>query len=370
MILFIINIINDQINHTESRELIEGDISFEKEEENNINLNTENNNENEKINPIIQNIETIPKISESNIKDNEEKIDNEKNEVKPIIVEDYENKKKLINELIEKDKLLEQLISSNNELKSKIEYSNKRFEEIVEKMNNQEKEKLNIETQIKNIDNDIKQYKEENITLAKQIEQLKNKSELKDKMEKEANVKLLLQNEHNKNKELKYKLTNLKSINITQNKYIEQLEKDNRIERKINELKSEIENEKKSLKLYRERYSKIDKFNVMMNNEIQKLKMTLKKLEEKPVEETKKIFTQDELSDTIGVISNLRIIINEKRNDLNNICKVNDDKIYEILSQNKKVELEMNENIRMNKLLICKRNELKRIIKSILFCKK
>ena len=364
--------INEQINHTESRELIEEDISFKKEEQNNINLNTVNNNENEKVNSIIQNIDTTPKISELNIKDNEEKIDNEKNEneIKPVIVEDIENKKKLINELIEKEKLLEQLINSNNELKSKIEYSNKRFEEIVEKMNNQEKEKLNIETQIKNIDNDIKQYKEENINIIKQIEQLRNKNELKDKMEKEANVKLLLQNEQDKNKQLKYKLTNLKSINTTQNRYIEQLEKDNRIETKINELKAEIENEKKSLKMCRERYIKIDNFNIMMNNEIQKLKMTLKKMEEKPVEETKKIFTPDELNDTIGVISNLRIIINEKRNDLSNICRINDDKIYEILSQNKKVESEMNENIRMNKLLICKRNELKRIIKSILFCKK
>ena len=296
-----------------------------------------------------------PKLSELSIKDNEEIIDNE---IIPNIVEKDENKKKLINELIEKEKLLEQLISSNNELKSKIVFSNKRFEEIVEKMNNQEKEKLSIENQIKNIDNDIKKFKEENINYIKQIEQLKNKYELKEQMEKKDSVKFLLQNEQDKNKELKSKLSSIKIIKKEKKRYIEQLQKDNKIQEKINELKTEIENEKKLLKIYRERYIKIANFNIMINNEIQKLKMTLKQLGQKPVEETKKIFTQDELNDNIGVISNLRIIINEKRNDLNNICKINDEKIYEILAQNKKIESEMKENIRINKLLICKRNEL------------
>ena len=52
---------------------------------------------------------------------------------------------------------------------------------------------------------------------------------------------------------------------------------------------------------------------------------------------------------------------------MSNICKTNEEKIYKILSQNKIVESEINENIRMNKLLICQRNELKRIIKNKLF---
>ena len=115
---------------------------------------------------------------------------------------------------------------------------------------------------------------------------------------------------------------------------------------------------------------KIEHFNIKISNEIQRIKSVMKKYVEKPLEENKKVFTEDELNDTIVVISNLRNIINEKRNDMNNLCKENDDKIYKILSQNKIVESEINENIRMNKLLICKRNELKRFIKSKLFYKK
>ena len=107
-----------------------------------------------------------------------------------------------------------------------------------------------------------------------------------------------------------------------------------------------------------------------MTNEIQKIKFKIQKFDEKKVEEIKKIFTKDELNDTLGILTNLRNIINEKRNDLNNINKNNEEKLMKILSKNKIVESEINENIRMNKLLICKRNELKRIIKSKLFHKK
>ena len=148
------------------------------------------------------------------------------------------------------------------------------------------------------------------------------------------------------------------------------MKKKNRIKGKITELKSEIENEKDSLKVFQERYIKIDNFNTMMTNEIQKIKFKIQKFDEKKVEEIKKIFTKDELNDTLGILTNLRNIINEKRNDLNNINKNNEEKLMKILSKNKIVESEINENIRMNKLLICKRNELKRIIKSKLFHKK
>ena len=104
-----------------------------------------------------------------------------------------EIKKELINELIEKEKLLQQLITSNSELKAKIEYSNKKFEEIKTKIKSQEKDKLNIETQIKKIENDNKEYKTENVNYIKQIEQLKNKLELKDqKMRKIKTLQILL----------------------------------------------------------------------------------------------------------------------------------------------------------------------------------
>ena len=342
--------------------LIEEDISIHENES----LNEKNENKESEKQKSIKDSQNI--FNDSNNKNDEEinfkikpDIDNEN---------DKEIKNQLIKELIEKEKLLEQLISANNELKSKIDYSNKRFEEIVAKMKDQEKDKSNIENQIQKIEKDIKEFKTENDKYQKQIDKLKNKLELKDIIENESNIKILLQTEQDKNKELKNKLSNIKNINLAQKKYINHFEKQNRVKGKITELKSEIELEKDSIKVYQERYNKIENFNKIISNEIQRIKAVMQKLEEKKVEEVKKIFTEDELNDTLEVISNLRNIINEKRNNLNNISKNNDEKIYKILSKNKIVESEINENIRMNKLLICKRNELKRIIKSKLFYKK
>ena len=369
------NIFNEQINENnifnnlereDEEELIEEDISYDKKE----NQNEKNININDNISE-----KEVSLLESNNVTKNKTKSIINQNEVitikiKPDSLIVKENKEELINELIEKEKLLEQLITSNDELKSKINYSNKKFEEIVSKMKDQEKDKSNIENQIKKIENDIKDFKAENDKYVKQIEQLKTKLELRDIVEKESNIKILLQTEQDKNKELKNKLFNIKNINLAQKKYINQFEKQNQVKKKINELKSEIENEKNMIKLYQERYIKIENFNIMMTNKIQSIKSTIKKLGDRQNEEVKKLFTEDELNDTIGVISNLRNIINEKRNDMSNICKINEEKIYKILSQNKIVESEINENIRMNKLLICQRNELKRIIKNKLFYQK
>ena len=357
------DIFNEQINENnifnnlereDEEELIEEDISYDKKE----NQNEKNININDNISE-----KEVSLLESNNVTRNKAKSIINQNEVitikiKPDSLIVKENKEELINELIEKEKLLEQLITSNDELKSKINYSNKKFEEIVSKMKDQEKDKSNIENQIKKIENDIKDFKAESDKYIKQIEQLKTKLELRDIVEKESNIKILLQTEQDKNKELKNKLFNIKNINLAQKKYINQFEKQNQVKKKINELKSEIENEKNMIKLYQERYIKIENFNIMMTNKIQRIKSTIKKLGDRQNEEVKKLFTEDELNDTIGVISNLRNIINEKRNDMSNICKTNEEKIYKILSQNKIVESEINENIRMNKLLICQRNEL------------
>ena len=349
--------INDQRKEDESENSIEEEISTHKTES----LNEKNMNKESEKQISIKGSQNI--ISDSDFK-NDELISFK---VKPDIDNDNEIKNKLINELIEKEKLLEQIVTSNNNLKSQIDYSNKKYEEILAKMKNQEKDELNIESLIKKIDNDIKEFKLENNKYKKEIKKLKNKLELKDIIENQSNIKTLLQSEQDKNKELKNKLSNIKNINLAQKKYINHFEKNNKIKEKIIELKSEIENEKDSIKVYQERYIKIDNFNTMISNEIKRIKSVIKNLEEKKVEEVKKIFTEEELNDTKDVISNLRNIIIEKRNNLNNLCKNNDEKMYKILSQNKIVESEINENIRMNKLLICKRNELKRIIKTKLY---
>ena len=329
---------------------------------------TKNNNKNNTI---------ISQKPELKIKNKEKKIinKNKNSNIDNIINETTDknkNKKELIKELLEKEKLLSQLINSNKELKEKIDYSKIKFKDILEKMDKQEKEKIAIENQIKEIDKEINVYKLENNNYQTKINNIKNKLEIKDQIEKESNIKSLLQNEQDKNKLLKFKLTNIKNINSAQRKYISYFERQNRVKGKITELKSEIDNEKSQAKLYKDRFDKIDIFNTKITNEINSIKTAMNKLtkEKNKNNEIKKNFTQDELTDTLGAINNLKNIINEKRNDFNKLCKSNDDKIYKILSQNLMIENEINENKRMNRLLICKRNELKRIIKTILLSKK
>ena len=322
---------------------------------------------------VIKKINIIPNKSDSNINKTERKNSN-KNlslNLSDIINENIninKDKNELIKELLDKEKLLDQLINSNTELKAKIEYSNKKFEEIEETMKNQEKEKINLENQIKEIDKNINTYKSENNNYLTKINDMKAKIELKDKLEKDSGLKNILKSEQSKNKLLKNKLTNIQKINLVQKKYINHLENQYRIKGKITELKSEIDNEKSLIKIYKERFDKIDTFHNRISNEIERIKLALNKLEEMKhrSEDFKKSFTQEELTDTVDTINNLRSLINEKRNDFNNICKSNDDKVFKILSQNLKIENEINENKRMNKLLMFKKNELKRIIKSLL----
>ena len=232
----------------------------------------------------------------------------------------------------------------------------------------QEKEKINLENQIKEIDTNINILKKENNNYLTKITDMKAKLELKDKLEKDSNLINILKNEKNKNLLLKNKLTKIQKINLVQKKYINNIENRYRIKEKITELKSEINNEKSLINIYKERFNKIDTFNTRISNEIEKIKLALNKLEQvnHGNEEFKKSFTQEELTDTLGTINNLRCLINGKRNDYNNMCKSNDDKVFKILSQNLEIENEINENKRMNKLLIFKKNELKRIIKSLI----
>ena len=353
----------------------ENKLFAENAEKDNKNKNSNNlkkiaKEDNKKISIISKKPESIIKKKENrNINNNVildlSKIINESTDVN-------KDKKELIKELLDKEKLLSQLINSNKELKSKIEYSNKRFEEIEEKMKNQEKEKINLENQIKEIDKDITSFKTENNNYLSKIINMKSKLELKDKLEKDSGVRNILESEQNKNKFLKNKLTNIKHTNLVQKNYINHIENQFRIKGKITELKSEIVNERNLIKIYKERFDKIDTFNNMISNEIDGIKLALNKLEEEvhKNEAMKKSFTQEELTDTLGIINNLRSVINEKRNDYNNICKVNEDKMFKILSQNLRIENEINENKRMNKLLIFKKHELKKIIKSLLNNKK
>ena len=391
------NKININNSKNEEEEIIEEDLSFdnyddnsenEKNEDNNKNKENKENikiekNENKKIS--LENIEVDKAINTENIQEINDLINSNKelNNEKVIISLENESKeekinknieykkehdnRELINELIEKDKLLELLIKSNSELKSKIEYSNKKFEDISKKIEEQEKEKADAkDLQIKNIEKEIKLCNTENENYKKRIEKMKNNIQIKEKLEKDSNIKILLQKEKNKNKELKSKLSNLKNINMAQLKYINDYDKENHISEKVEMFKKEIEKVKNSIKEDQEKYLKLERFNKAIHEKIIGIEIMVKNLKEKkkPVEE--KSFSQEEFYDTLDIITNLKKQVIQKRKDLNNITKNNEEALYKKLSENKKIELEIKENIRMNKLLIFQRNELRRIIKAMI----
>jgi hypothetical protein len=277
------------------------------------------------------------------------------------------NKKELIDELMEKDNLLQMLIKSNNELTTKIEYSNQRYENIVNKIEKQEQEKNEILLQIKQIEKEIFGYNIENEKYKKMIEQLKNKIEIKKYLEKDTNLRTMLQKEIDKNKELKDKLTNIKNVNMAQLKYLNDFDKENHMTEKIEIFKNEISQIKNSIKENQEKFLKIEKFNNAIHEKIISIEMLVKKMKDKKNPQVEvKTFKEEELHDTIDVISVLKDQIIRKRNEMNNLCKSNEEKMHKLLTQNKTIELEIKDNLRINKLLLFKRNELRRLIKTMI----
>jgi len=276
------------------------------------------------------------------------------------------SKKELIEELNEKDKIFELLVKSNNELKNKIEISNKKYQDILNKIETKKSEdierKLNL--QIKEIEKEIKANNSETDRYKKMIDQLKTKIEFKENLERVSSIQYILKQETLKNKDLQNELNALKRIEKVQNKYITNYDKENQITEKLDMLKKEIDGNKEAIKKYQEKHTKLERFIRLAHEKIISLEMLLKKVKE-PKNENKKLFTKEELKDTLELITNLQSQINDKRNQLNNITKESDIKMHKLLAQNKQIELEYKENEKLNKMLINKKNELKRSIKNV-----
>ena len=129
-------------------------------------------------------------------------------------------------------------------------------------------------------------------------------------------------------------------------------------------LKDEIKQNKDAIKDYQDKYNRLEKFIRLAHEKILSLEMCIKKVKE-PKVEYKKSFTKEELKDTLELITNLKEQINDKRIQLNNINKESEVKMHKLLAQNKQIEIEYKENEKLNKMLINKKNELKRNIKNI-----
>ena len=168
-----------------------------------------------------------------------------------------------------------------------------------------------------------------------------------------------------KNKELKEQLNSLTRLNKVQSQYIKNYDKENQISNKMDILKKEVQQTKDAIKEYQTKYNKLDKFIKLIHEKIISVEMLIKKDKTNKEEPKKKIFTKEELKDTIELITNLKNQITEKRNQLNMITKQNDTRINKMIAQNKQIEVDYKESEKLNKILIFKRNELKRNIKNI-----
>ena len=276
------------------------------------------------------------------------------------------SKEQLINELNEKDKIFELLVKTNNQLKNKIELSNKKYQEILAKIDTKKSEDIenNLNLQIKELNQSIKAYNSETERYKKKIDQLKTKIEFKENLDRVSSIQYILKQEMLKNKDLTNELNALKRINKAQEKYIENYNKENQVSEKLDILKDEIKQNKDAIKDYQDKYNRLEKFIRLAHEKILSLEMSIKKIKE-PKLENKKMFTKEELKDTLELITNLKEQINDKRIQLNNINKESDEKMHKLLAQNKQIEIEYKENEKLNKMLINKRNELKRNIKNI-----
>ena len=318
------------------------------------------------------NTDELPPEELQRLVDNNKEL-REENEVSNIEHEVKTNanlsKKELIEELNEKDKIFELLVKSNNELKNKIEMSNKKYKEILNKIEIKKNEdiehKLNL--QIKEIDKEIKANNSETERYKKLIQQLRTKAEFKENLDRASSIQYILKQETLKNKDLQTELNALKRINKAQAKFIDTYDKENQITEKLDLLKSEIQKNKDEIKNYQGKYTKMEKFIRLVHEKVLSLEMLLKKKKEEPKIkiENKKLFTKEELKDTLELITNLKSQIDDKRNQLNNINKETDAKMHKLLSQNKQIEIEYKENEKLNKMLINKKNEIKRNIKNV-----
>jgi hypothetical protein len=160
--------------------------------------------------------------------------------------------RELTEELNKKNEIYELLLKSNNELKNKIDLSNKKYNEILQKI--EEKKQDNIEKklklQIQEIEKEINLNKIETDRYKKLIDQLKNRLDFKKNLERSSNFQSILKEETIRNKELKDQLNSLTKLNRVQSQYIKNYDKENQISEKIEILTKEINQTKETIKDY------------------------------------------------------------------------------------------------------------------------
>ena len=127
---------------------------------------------------------------------------------------------KLKKELDEKDKIFDLIVKSNNDLKEKIEVSNKKYKEILDKIEEKKNEdtETRLTNQIKEMEKEINANNVETERYKKKIDDLKKKIEFQTNLERAYNLQNVLKLETIKNNELKKQYNALLRDNGVQKK--------------------------------------------------------------------------------------------------------------------------------------------------------
>ena len=112
-----------------------------------------------------------------------------------------QKKKKLIEELTKNDEIKTLLTKSNRELSNKIQLSEKKFQDIMNKIGEKKEENTEekLELKIKELEKEIKANNSETEYYKKLIEDLKDKIEFKEGIERAANSQKIIKEETLKN---------------------------------------------------------------------------------------------------------------------------------------------------------------------------
>ena len=255
-------------------------------------------------------------------------------------------------------------MKSNQELRTKINISTQKYEEILAQIKEKENEKseASLAKQIKELEKEIKQCNKEASKYKKTAEELKNKIDFKNSIEKGFELHSNLQMEIKKNKELTKQIETLQRINKNQMKCLNDYDKDNLISEKLDILKSEIKEAKDNIKDYQEKYLKQDRFIRSIHEKILFLESLILKMKEPKHKETK-AFTLKQFKQVLNDIKEYSNTVNGNRNKLSIIQKAHEDNMHNLLSQNKKIEKDYKDIIKENRALVFQRNEVKKKIK-------
>jgi hypothetical protein len=164
-------------------------------------------------------------------------------------------------------------------------------------------------------------------------------------------------------------LKTLKRIEKFNNHLISKNEEDFKIKENISSLEKQIKEVKENIKQMNDDYNRLERYLKLVHEKIVGLDLIKIKKKKENIEikkeEEKKSFTIQEVKDILQLIITLRNQIFEKRAKLSNINLEGEEKMHKFFSQNKSIEIELKEELRIYKDLANKKNGLKKLINKL-----